>query len=409
MGDYAAQRIIEALRSGISSREVGRCFSSARPKLLREMQSALDKLSQDGISGGSILSGKYGEGKTQLLNTVYSMAHEKNMAVSMISLSKEAPIAKLNYMLPKLLQGTTLPGIEQPGIVPALERLFTDTNAAHTMLEFCLAELETNRLYFVLKAYLQTEDNSEERYRLQSDLEGNLLENAYIKAQYKISTGAPAKFDVNFVKTRHVQDYFAFHAKLFLALGYSGWVILLDEAELLGRLGKKARLTSYLNLYKLIHPELTRGTYCLAAFNSTFALDVIETKNEYANVEEAAFVAEDKERIVSTLNAITSAAQLAPLSRSEMFEIFTQIEQFHALAYGWHPNLKPEIMLCNSEKHGKLLRTQIRAAVEMLDQLYQYGEVGEICIGALDQGSYVEDESQAEESSLDSIVERLFE
>ena len=82
MGDFYARKIIEALRSGISSREVGECFSSARPKILRELRDALEHLDDERRSGGRIISGKYGEGKTHLLNTVAGIACQQNIVVS---------------------------------------------------------------------------------------------------------------------------------------------------------------------------------------------------------------------------------------------------------------------------------------------------------------------------------------
>ncbi len=43
-------------------------------------------------------------------------------------------------------------------------------------------------------------------------------------------------------------DYFTMMSHMFKLLGYNGWVILIDEMELVGRLGKKARLAAYKNM-----------------------------------------------------------------------------------------------------------------------------------------------------------------
>lgn len=47
------------------------------------------------------------------------------------------------------------------------------------------------------------------------------------------------KYNQNFTKTKHCGDYFSFMSHLFLQMGYHGWVILVDETELMGRLGRK--------------------------------------------------------------------------------------------------------------------------------------------------------------------------
>ena len=95
MYDIEARHIIEALRSGIPSRAVGQYFSEARPKIMKEISNRLDMVCDQGKSSGMIISGKYGEGKTHLLNTVFNLAHSNNMVVSYLSLSKETPMDKL--------------------------------------------------------------------------------------------------------------------------------------------------------------------------------------------------------------------------------------------------------------------------------------------------------------------------
>jgi hypothetical protein len=64
--DYESRKIVEALRSGIPSYDVGKYFSSARQDILGEFQEALGHMADSGISGSRIISGKYGEGKKQL-------------------------------------------------------------------------------------------------------------------------------------------------------------------------------------------------------------------------------------------------------------------------------------------------------------------------------------------------------
>ena len=103
MPEIESRRIIEALRSGVPSRAVGSYFTEARPKLMARMDSALKQTSREGKSHGMIIKGRYGEGKTHLLNTVLSMAHAENMVVSIIPISKEIPMNKLFLVYQKLM------------------------------------------------------------------------------------------------------------------------------------------------------------------------------------------------------------------------------------------------------------------------------------------------------------------
>jgi hypothetical protein len=135
MSNHQSRNIIEALRSGISSREVGHYFSSARPTIMREFHDALEKLSETHESGGRIISGKYGEGKTHLLNTIFNMAHQQNMVVSTVTLSKETPMSGMHQLYPKILQGTYLPGQLQPGISGILEQLSPGNPITSSLLD----------------------------------------------------------------------------------------------------------------------------------------------------------------------------------------------------------------------------------------------------------------------------------
>jgi hypothetical protein len=395
MGDFYARRIIEALRSGISSREVGQCFSSARPKILRELGDALERLPEERHSAGRVISGKYGEGKTHLLNTIAGVAHQQNIVVSTITLSKETPLSNLHMLFPKAVQGTFLPGQVQPGVSAAFKRMSYGSPVASSLLEYCLTGLETNRLYFVLKSWLGTQ-NDDEKYMLLGDMEGNFIPNATIRQIYRRIYNQPAVFDTSFVKSKHVMDYFVFLSRLFAAQGYNGWALLFDESELIGRLGKKARMSAYANMSLLLNPKRMEATYSLFVFNASYIPDVIEAKHEYANLEEALLSAEAKAEIEETLSAIVSATQLAPLGREETLEILEGIQRYHGQAYDWSPALDLERVLSIAEKHGYLLRTRIRSVVEMLDQLYQYEETGEIKIGELGQTTFDEDEASLE-------------
>jgi hypothetical protein len=402
MGDFYARRIIEALRSGISSREVGEYFSSARPKIMRELRDALEHLTEEHHSGGRIISGKYGEGKTHLLNTVAGIACQQNIVVSKITLSKETPLSNLHMLYSKVVQGTYLPGQVQPGIDTLFERFAYGGPVASSLLEFCLTGMETNRLYYLLKSYLGAQ-TVEEKYTLLVDMSGNFMTNAAIRQIYRRIYNQPAAFNTPFVKSKHVMDYFAFLARLFIALGYNGWVLLFDETELIGRLSKKARLSAYYNIAMLSKADRMESAYSLFVFNASYGPDVIEAKHEHANVEEAPLLPEVKTEIESTLSGIISATQLAPLNRDEILEILAGIQRYHGLAYDWHPSLDLEHLLAYAEKRGYLLRTRIRVVVEMLDQLYQYGETDEIRINELGQTSFEEDER--EDASLDPFIQ----
>ena len=395
MFDFEARHVIEALRSGIPSRAVGQYFSEARPGIMKEISGHLDETCETGKSKGMIIAGKYGEGKTHLLNTVLSMAHSNNMVVSYLSLSKETPFDKLYLVYQKLVNNTFLPKRVQPGFTQILEKMTPGSPAANELLLYAAKHLETDKLYYLLRAYLNTED-LDEKFMLQADLEGDFIANVLLKQIYRRIYNERVKYNVNFSKTKHCRDYFSFLSRLFRLMGYNGWVILIDETELIGRLSKKARLNAYRNMAQFLLPDgRLEGIYTLFALGASYTEDVIETKHDYENLEE--IYSEQQEPVRTVLNLITRAQQLAPLTDSEIREVLKKIQVFHGRAYDWNPNISMGTILAATQSGGYLLRTKLRAAIELLDQLYQYGEAGNTRINELGQETFEEDVPSLEE------------
>ena len=239
MADFQATHVIEALRSGIPSRTVGAYFSDARPTMLDRIKTRMKAVKSSGKSEGFIFRGTYGEGKTHMLNTVFSIAAEEKMVVSYVSLGKETPMTP-HLLYARLISNTYLPGKEQPGFRQKLEEMAPGSGTAGELLAYAATGLETNKIYHVLTALWGTQDE-EEREQFLADLEGDFVSNAQVKRVFRRVTGKPAQFNQNFTKTKHCMDYFSFMSTLFRRIGYAGWVILFDEAELIGRLGTKAR------------------------------------------------------------------------------------------------------------------------------------------------------------------------
>lgn len=381
MYDFESRHMVEALRSGVPSRAVGQYFSDARPGIMKEITGRLELTGEQGRAGGMVICGKYGEGKTHLLNTVFNLAHGENMVVSYLSLSKETPMDKLYLVYQKIMQNTYLPRRLQPGISQELENLSANSPVTSEMLLYAARQLETDKLYYLFRSYLNTED-PEEKFLLQADLEGDFIANAPLKKIYRRIFSETVKYNQNFSKTKHSRDYFSFMSHLFLQLGYRGWVILVDETELMGRLGKKARLRAYRNMASFLFPEeAPASTFSLFALSASYVEDVIEGKHEYENLEASDLP--EKEKIRAILESLEKAPQLLPLTKEEILEILEKIQDFHGKAYGWTPQLSTAVLLEATQSGGYLLRTKIRAAIEFLDQLYQYGRAGKTVINEL--------------------------
>lgn len=391
MSDFDARRVIEALRSGIPSKAVGQYFSSARQDILTVITKKICDAGENGKSSGMVITGKYGEGKTHLLNTVFNMAHSSNMAVSLVSLGKETPLDKLHQVYPKLLQNTYLPNRMQPGFLDALSDITPNSVIAEEMTAYTATQLQSDKLLYVFRSYLRADD-PDDKHMLLSDLEGDYIGNLVLKQIYKKIFSEKCSFKTTFAKTKHIDDYFYMLSHLFLQLGCSGWVILFDETELTGRLGKKARLKAYKNMDAFLFPSTgLQSTFSLFTVTDSYTEEVIEGKHEHDNLLAAELPPGDVESIKRALDAIESAVQLKPLSKQEISSIIESLIEFYKRAYDWHPNINIPDIFAATDNRGHLLRTRIRGVVECLDQLYQYNQVGDLKINELGQLDFEED------------------
>lgn len=139
----------------------------------------------------------------------------------------------------------------------------------------------------------------------------------------------------------------------------------------------------------LLPEKCPETTFTIFALSASYAEDVIEGKHEYENLE--AIYPDEQEPAKTVLDLMQKAPQLLPLTKEEINGVLYKIQDFHGKSYGWTPNLPISSLVESTQSGGYLLRTKIRAAIEFLDQLYQYGKAGKTTINELGEETFVED------------------
>lgn len=375
MEQFEAKLIIEALRSGVSSRRLSSIFSYGREGLLERVDRDLARVAGQGRSGGLVIKGEYGEGKTHLLNVVFNRAAAADFAVSFVALSKETPFDKVDKIYRRVVDGTHLPGSAEPGFESLLRTIKPDSPEAHTLLDYAEANLHS-KIYYVLRNYFETTD-SHQHFLLYSDLAGNFLPPAKLKAFHRLNLGAPAKFE-RFGKDAHF-DYFRLLSFILKARGYAGWVILFDEFELVGKLGAAGRAGAYLNTGRFLFPgeQGPLSTYAVFSVASSF-WPMVLLKPQRADVTEipgklnAKDRTEDAAMVRKVLNhLLQEPVTLESLPSVEVRRLLEEIKRIHGLAYQWSAlvDLEPAV----NRTSGERLRTKIRAVVEHLDLSREIG------------------------------------
>ena len=141
---------------------------------------------------------------------------------------------------------------------------------------------------------------------------------------------------------------------------------------------------------RFLLPEFCpENTFSIFALSASYVEDVIEGKHEYENL--SAVYPEEQEPARTVLDILSRAPQLLPLTRLEIQEVLYKIQDFHGKAYEWTPNVSLSSLVESTQAGGYLLRTKIRAAIEFLDQLYQYGKAGQTTVNELGEETFTED------------------
>ena len=337
-----------------------------------------------GESRGRVILGNYGEGKTHLLNTVFSMASNAGMAVSMISLSKETLANNLQVLYQKLIENTYLPGQVQPSFMHKVENLQLGSDKTKSLLLYSAVDLQTDRLHYVLKDFIASRD-SDDHTVFENDIEGKLCTVGQIRQAHARFFGQKAEFKVAFDRNKDFFDYFGFISHLLKTIGCTGWVILFDEAELMGRISRKTRRKAYLNMAKFLNPPHSLDSvYTMYAFASSYIEDVITSRDEYEAIEMSEEPDDVKATIKSMLDRICAGDELARLSDEELYAAVKDIAELHTMAFGTE-RVDIDELFSVSDRAGYLLRTKVRAAIEYLDQVLQYGDAAAISSGKVDQ------------------------
>jgi hypothetical protein len=366
--------IIESLRSGISSRTVSRFLSQGREKILDSVNKDLQSIKGSGKSTGRIIRGEYGEGKTHLLYQVLGIALEHQFVVSLLPLSKETPFHRIQTVYGKVMASTYLPGNLLPGFEKSISRIRPDSPECTDLFRFTEKNVHP-KLHYILLNYFHASDPFRQ-YQLYNDLTGSFVSLKELRLFTRDHRIRPPIKLTRF-RNEDVWDYLRFIGYFFRRVGYSGWVILFDEAELIGKLGPLSRGRAYAHMARFLNLDnqnVLLNTYTIFALAGSFYGDILFGREEPKIIPEKLIAKgrhEEAEKARQTLRYIAEESlDLVSLEEHDVRVILEKVVHFHGTAYSWHPHIDLEQILLSTK--GNRLRTRIRYTIETLDLAYLY-------------------------------------
>jgi hypothetical protein len=405
MTNLQTRQILESLRTGVPIREAVQLVGSGQPGLEVRFSDLLDdvRVGKPRQNNGFIFFGDFGTGKSHALEFFSSTAVNKKFVVSRATISKNLQLSNYRAVLSQLMsQMSTTEHKEE-----ALARILDDSNSKGVdysdLVRWCQTEVEAGRLSSIYREIASKlhmlRYGTEEFDKLMSYFAGSASQ-----VEIKKAIGAP-RAEVPTAESRSLQTL-QFLSRLFVHLGYNGWVLLFDELELIRVIGSQAarvaRGKSYAALtdwFGLSNKTLGRSIATIGCMTTSFVADIVDDQgqnswNDYGLVPAALAVSKSSDLVNSATSAMNflrdqesdSSLQLQWPDRSAKVNLQVSIKKLYDEAYG---TSSPELELVGEEYES--IRIFIRRWIANWD-LARHGRSDSVSILAIKQNFDVDEE-----------------
>jgi hypothetical protein len=296
-----------------------------------------------------LIGGGFGAGKSHVLEHLSHLALSEGFVVSKVVVSKETPLHDPTKVYRAAIDHAKVPGRPGSAIDEIAGGLDVDSPRYAELYRWAHQENTPVDSRFGATLFLHEYARGDEEFadRIVRFWAGDPLPVADLRRRLK-EAGAAAAYRLASVRERELSlQRFRFVSRLTRAAGYSGWVVLLDEAELIGRYSALQRAKSYAELARWVRGDRDDSEAPLCAVLTTvddFEGQVLVGKNDVelipkrlrakgtAEDELLAGQAEMGMRIIER-----EQVQLQPPGRNELDRTYEQLKQIHGEAYGWDP------------------------------------------------------------------------
>jgi hypothetical protein len=368
------RRALEALRAGVPNRDAVMVLGSLQVGVENRFSQLLDVIeapSSGSAPGGMLIGGGFGSGKSHVLEHLAHVALSRGFVVSKVVISKETPLHEPAKVFRAAIDEALVPG--RPGSAideiagalqpdaPTYAELYRWVHHDQTPLD--------SRFAATLFLYEYARGDAEYVDRIVRFWAGDPLPVADLRRRLK-ETGAAATYRLAGIRERDLSvQRFRFVSRLVRAAGFAGWVVLLDEVELIGRYTVMQRARSYGELARWVRGDRDDPGAPLGAVLTTvddYEAQVLVGKNDAELVpkrlrmkgtvedELAAGQAESGMRIIER-----EQVALQPPGQDELERTYAKLKQIHAEAYGWDPPDVPGIERLPSNRMRQYVRAWI--------------------------------------------------
>ena len=250
-----ARRAVEALRNGVPNRAAVETLGCRQPKAETAFDELLNRAgdagSGSGRAQGMLVSGDFGAGKSHLLAHLERRALAQGFVCSTVAVSKETPLYDLGKVFRSAVENARMP--DRGGRLFEELGAAADRDSAHfaAFVEWVETAASDGVLHGIFPAAVAVYEgarNPEINARIESFWAGDRIRVSEIKQGLRpLGQGRRYAFRAPKVSELPPQRL-RFAVELMRGAGYRGWVVLLDEIELVGSYSLLQRGRSYAEL-----------------------------------------------------------------------------------------------------------------------------------------------------------------
>jgi len=293
------RRALEALRNGVPNKYAVAVLGSNQPEVEQEFADLMSRVKNAtaiSISGlGILVRGDFGTGKSHLLEYLENQALAANFVCSRVVISKETPLFNLERVFKAAIDNGKIPGITGQMIEEIALKL---NHQSESYAEFYKwANEPDNGLSRIFPATLLVHERLRDDLELLNEIEwfwsGERMPLARVRAGLR-AIGQLHVYNFRGQSARQLPPQrLRFVLELIKGAGYSGWIILMDEIELVAKYSLLQRAKSYAELARWMgqaSDEAYPGLIVVGTVTAPFASEVLEDK-------------EDRDKVVPKLRA----------------------------------------------------------------------------------------------------------
>ncbi len=409
------RRALEALRAGVPNRDVVRLLPPLHTRARTEFDALLRSTESSWATQkpvpGMLISGGFGSGKSHLLDYLRHAALESGFVCSRVTLSKETPLSDLAKVYRAAVASAVAPDRTGPALSEIADTLQTDRAPYYDQLYKWAhrdGDLDPRLPASLLLFERQASADEDLREKILAEWTGYPMRIGDMKAALK-AAGEMTTYAVGRPQRGQELHHFEFVNRFFRAAGYNGWVILLDEVELIARYGIRQRGRSYAHLATLLGAGKTGqipGLAVVAAVTDDYAGEVLRRKGDRVKVPAKMMIAEDPLREMAEAGMERIESGTLPLNsptKKQMGESYDRVREVYAAAYGWTP---PDITDALEYAGSTRMRQYVRAWVTIWDLRRLYDQEGELITE--DVTISYEEDADVEKTATEETAEDIF-